>query len=111
VSVDAADEPSEWPWAGPDWRDHVDPSMVSSIVGIDVAVPDPSAVSAVWGQVLGVAPTDDALHTDDAIIRFVDSRSDRDREGITAIDVTTTDPALAGATRAFLGVTLRFLTG
>lgn len=111
VSVDAADEPAEWPWAGPHWRDHVDTTTVRSIVGMEVAVPDPSRVSATWGQVLGIEPTDESLDIDDGIVRFVEPHPGTPREGIAAIDLTTTDPALAGTSQNILGVTLRFVTG
>jgi hypothetical protein len=110
VSVDAADEPAEWPWAGPNWRDHVATTTVRSIVGMDVAVPDPSGASTTWGQVLGIEPTDECLHIDDGIVRFVEPHPGESREGITAIDFTTTDPALAGTSQNLLGVTLRFVT-
>lgn len=114
VSIDAADEPAEWPWAGPDWRDHVDTTTVRAITGMDVTVPDPAGASAIWGRVLGIVPTDDRLHVDDGVVRFVRSEpggSGEPSEGITAIDLVTTDPALAGTTRKLLGVTLRFATG
>jgi len=111
VSVDAADQPAEWPWAGPSWRDHVDTTTVRSITGMDVTVPDPATASATWGHVLGIAPTDDCLSIDDGLVRFVLPRPGSSREGITAIDLATTDPALAGTSQDLLGVTLRFATG
>jgi hypothetical protein len=110
VSVDAADEPAEWPWAGPSWRDAVDTTTVKSIVGMDVAVADPSSASATWARVLGIEPTNQTLHVDDAIIRFVELEPDNPREGIAAIDFATADTARAGTSHNVLGVSLRFVT-
>jgi hypothetical protein len=111
VSIDAADEPAEWPWAGAGWRDHVDTTTVRSIVGMDVTVPDPGSASVTWGLVLGVEPTDDRLHLDGGVVRFVTPDAGDYREGITAIDFATTDPARAGTSQDILGVTLRFTAG
>lgn len=109
VSVDATDEPAEWPWAGPSWRDHVDTSVAAAIVGLDVAVDDPVVSCATWGRVLGVEPAAAVLTTDDGPVRFVEADPDSGREGIVAIDVSTPDPALAGTRRELLGVTVRFV--
>lgn len=113
VSIDAVDEPAEWPWAGPDWRGHVDTGVVRAIAGLDVTVADPSGAAAAWGRALGVTPTGDVLHVDDATVRFVEAPAGDGpgRQGITAVDVVTPDPARAGTTHDLLGVTLRFTTG
>jgi hypothetical protein len=108
VSIDAADDPADWPWAGPDWRDHVDTTAVRGIAGMDITVADPTGAGATWGHVLGVTPTGDGLPIDDGVVRFVAPGPDRPGEGLTAIDLVTTDPALAGTARDLLGVTLRF---
>jgi hypothetical protein len=108
VSVDAADDPADWPWAGARWRDHVDTSKVGAVVGIDVAVDDPVAAAATWAHVLGVAPTGPTLAVDDASVRFVTPTAADPRAGITAIDVTTGDRSLVGSTRDLLGVTIRY---
>jgi hypothetical protein len=111
VSIDAADDPAEWPWAGPDWRDHVATTAVGAIVGLDVTVADPAGVCATWAHVLGRTPTDNTVLTDDGPVRFVPPRPDDDaaRQGITAVDLATTDPALAGTTADVVGVTFRFV--
>lgn len=109
VSVDAAREPAEWPWAGPEWRDHVRTARSAAIVGLTVAVPAPADVAGVWGQVLGVAPDrSDALHLDDATVRFV-APAAAGPEGITHIDVATPVDDLVGDEHAVVGVTVRFV--
>lgn len=109
VSVDAADDPAEWPWAGADWRDHVDTAKVRALVGLDVAVSDPLTAAATWAYVLGVEPDGPRLEVDDATVRFVAPTATDRREGITAIDVTTDHPSLTGSSRDLLGVTIRFV--
>ena len=111
VSVDAADDPAEWPWAGPIWRDHVDTTTVRALSGLEVTVPDPASAVAAWGFVLGVEPDGDRLPVDDGSVRFVPSSPGELRSGITAVDLVATDPALAGTTHDLLGVTLRFVAG
>jgi hypothetical protein len=109
VSVDAADDPADWPWAGSDWRLHVDTALVRAVVGMDVAVRDPVAAAVTWAHVLGIEPDDATIEVDDAVVRFVEPTAADPREGITAIDVTTSEPSLAGADRHLLGVTIRYV--
>jgi catechol 2,3-dioxygenase-like lactoylglutathione lyase family enzyme len=108
VSVDAADDPAEWPWAGPDWRAHVDPTTVTAITGMDVAVDDPAAAAAIWGDVLGIDPDGSTLHLDDATIRFVGRDGGDAGPGITAVDLATARPDLEGTSLGLLGVSIRF---
>lgn len=109
VSIDAASEPAEWPWAGPAWRDHVRTARSSAIVGMTVTVPAPADVASRWGQVLGVEPDGSGvLHLDDAAVRFAPPAGDG-REGITHIDVATPVADLVGQERDVLGVTIRFV--
>lgn len=109
VSVDAAREPAEWPWAGPAWRDHVRGTRSTGIVGMTVTVAAPSEVARRWGQVLGITPDRaDVLHLDDAAVRFVAS-PDGDDAGISELDVATPVPDLVGQERDLLGVTFRFV--
>ncbi|MFK8023505.1 MAG: VOC family protein [Ilumatobacter sp.] len=104
VSIDACDEPSEWPWAGHTWRD--DPSTVASgIGGITVSVEDPSAACARWAAALGIDPDPDgrSLTTDDAIVRFRAATGD-DRIGITAIELLTSSGSDRPVPTSLLGV-------
>jgi len=105
VSVDAADESAEWPWAGPVWRDHVDVSRVSSIVGMTVGVDDPTAACAMWAAVLGATSADNTIVTDDATTRFRTVGSDQ-RRGIVQVDFAATNRADAGTSHDLLGVTV-----
>ena len=105
VSIDAAREPAEWPWAGPRWRDHVDTSQVSSIGGMTVSVEDPTAACRVWAHALGISAADDRIEVDDATVRFRATEAGG-RSGITHVEVTTPRPDLRGTTHDLLGVTV-----
>jgi Glyoxalase-like domain len=109
VSVDSANEPAEWPWAGPTWRDHVDTTTASAIVAMEVAVEDTAGAAEIWAQVLGIRAAGDTFHVDDAIVRFVEPGHNDRRRGITAIDFTTTRSELVGTSLDVLGVTVRFV--
>jgi hypothetical protein len=111
VSVDAAVTASEWPWAGPDWRKHVNDSRVHAIVGLNVAVTDPTQACATWANVLGVEPDGVSLATDDGSVRFVDAATHGGREGIVGLSLATRDRALADTSMELLGVAVRFVAG
>ena len=58
VSLDWADPPESWHWAGPSWRgDEAIVNAASSrgygITSLEVAVEDPPASAAIWASVLG----------------------------------------------------------
>jgi len=57
VSLDWANPPQSWHWAGPEWigraPEHADPGLA----GITVEVSDPAAAAARWAQALGLAVT------------------------------------------------------
>lgn len=109
VSIDAAQRPAEWPWAGPAWRDHVRTTRSESIAGMTVAVASPDAAARVWGGVLGIEPDEsNALHLDDATVRFVESAGG-DESGICGLDVVTSERALIGEESHMLGIAVRFV--
>lgn len=108
VSIDAAVEPTEWPWAGPSWRDHVRTRTVSCIAGLTVAAADPDAVCSVWGAVLGVEPTEGTLRVDDARVHFRAIGPDG-REGIVRMQLATPEPRRVGAALDVLGVTVELV--
>jgi len=101
VSLDAAQPPSSWRWAGPDWEAR--PRGDAAIVGAELQGPDPAALAARWSQVLDRRATEDGagghvIRLDDGVISFVAER-DRRGEGLAGIAVRVPDPgrALAAA--------------
>lgn len=53
VSLDQSRPYGSWRWGGPQWTAQIGPSTPGRLAGITVAVGDPQAVAARWGQVLG----------------------------------------------------------
>lgn len=60
LSFDAMPEWDAWVWAGPAWRERAQGGTVRGIAGAVLAGPDPDALAARWGAVVGVAPRRDA---------------------------------------------------
>jgi len=54
VSLDRSDPYGSWRWGGPGWTGRTGEGAAGHLAGITVAVEDPAAVSARWGEVLGV---------------------------------------------------------
>ena len=75
LSVDQTESWGEWPWAGPDWRDHRRTERVVGVEAVVIAANDPQAMAARWSAVLGVRATVDGdgvtVATDDGRIDFV----------------------------------------
>ncbi|HEY2551340.1 MAG TPA: hypothetical protein VGI64_12260 [Streptosporangiaceae bacterium] len=92
VSLDWADPPRSWRWAGPDWTGQAPPLLAGgSLTGLTIEVSDPAAAAARWAQILGLTASEtgpDAaqIRLDDAgqDLRFVPVSSGRG-EGITQV--------------------------
>jgi hypothetical protein len=59
VSLDWAEPPQSWRWAGPEWTGQAPPHAAGGVSGITVEVGDPAAAAARWAQILGLTVTDD----------------------------------------------------
>ena len=53
VSIDQTDIPGEWPWAGKTWKQRRESSVTNGIIGMEVAVNDPTASADRWSD-LGI---------------------------------------------------------
>lgn len=59
VSIDWADPPESWHWAGPRWRGQAPPDTEpGAVTGCTIAVEDPTATDQRWADVLDVDPAD-----------------------------------------------------
>jgi hypothetical protein len=54
VSLDRSKPYGSWRWGGPQWTAQVGTGAAGRLAGITIAVADPAAVAARWGEVLGV---------------------------------------------------------
>jgi catechol 2,3-dioxygenase-like lactoylglutathione lyase family enzyme len=109
VSVDRSDQPAEWHWAGPQWRDHVRTGVVTDLVGVEVQADDPAATAARWAAVLGRPVTGGTtVEVDDATIAFVEA-SDGRGPGVAAVHLSAADRSRAGERLELVGTTVRLV--
>jgi hypothetical protein len=98
VSLDWADPPQSWRWAGPEWTGGAPSHPSGGVSALTVEVFQPADVAARWAEVLGLTVTDDSggatIRLEDAgqQLRFVPATSRRG-EGITEVTLATERPA------------------
>ena len=103
LSIDQADPPESWAWAGPDFAYHANSSVASDLVGAEIQGDDPDALAASWSVALGLpVTTDRTIELDDAVLRFV-AATDGRGDGLAAIDVLAVDRGRAGETLELSG--------
>ena len=89
VSIDSSRPYGSWRWGGPEWTGRIGHGAPGRLSGITVAVADPPAVAARWGEVLGATVAGDGqprLHLEEAEVRFATAESDA-AEGLTEVVV------------------------
>ncbi len=95
LSVDRADLPGAWPWAGPSWRDHVRTDVVSAVDAVVIEAHEPAGMASRWAQLLGCdAEADRISLSGGGEIRFVPS-GDRG-EGVAGFVLAASGPERAG---------------
>jgi hypothetical protein len=57
LSLDWADPPESWRWAGPEWTGHAPVRRHGGLRGITIEVADPASTAARWAEVLGLTVT------------------------------------------------------
>ena len=108
LSLDQADPPESWLWAGQDWQYHSLDSVVCDIVAIDIQAEDRDAMAERWAQAVGIPASGGVIQLDDAQIRFV-AAGDGRGDGLTAADLTATDRSRAGETLDICGFQFRLV--
>ncbi len=90
VSLDWADPPESWRWAGPAWTAKAPPHDPGGISGVTVEVDDPGSAAARWATVLGLEAVSDGpaatvrLVVADQLLRFEPAATGRG-EGIVEV--------------------------
>jgi hypothetical protein len=106
LSLDAMEPRERWEWGGPNWQANVRTDVSLGIVGAELQGDDPDALSARWGQVLGLereaVEAGFRIGLDGGELRFV-AATDGRGEGLGAIDVLVRDVAAVTARAAELG--------
>jgi hypothetical protein len=94
LSLDVADPPESWRWAGPGWRDRARTDVTTAITAVEMQTPDPVALARRWSRVLdrpavvGGGGLEIALES--GTIRFA-AAGEGLGEGIAAFDVAVAD--------------------
>lgn len=110
VSLDRSEPYGTWRWGGPQWTGRTGAGARGRLTGITVAVADPPAVAARWGEVLGVPVSGEqlpVLRLDGSEVRFEPAAEER-AEGLVEIAVEL-EPGRAPETMEVGGVRLRLL--
>ncbi|MGH2685218.1 MAG: VOC family protein [Actinomycetota bacterium] len=92
VSLDWANPPGSWHWAGPAWTGGQPEHDTGGITAITIETPDPERLAQRWADVLGVSAEGPQIELDggDQRLRFVASDGG---EGIVAVEATAPGPA------------------
>jgi hypothetical protein len=89
VSLDRSEPYGTWRWGGPGWTGQLGAGAPGRLAGITIAVNDPSAVAARWGEVLGLEVSGEdlpVLRLDGGEVHFETAASER-AEGLVEIAV------------------------
>jgi len=91
VSIDRADPPDSWRWAGPGWTGRTGTGAAGRVEGVTVRVAQPESVAARWAEVLGgPAPG----------VRFEPAARDR---GVTDVTVAVPEAVRRGRDAVMIG--------
>jgi len=97
VSLDRSQPYGSWRWGGPQWTGRIGEGAAGRLAGVTIAVADPPAVAACWGEVLGLSVGDEGtpvLRTDGGQVAFTRA-ADARGEGLVEIAVELA-PGLRG---------------
>jgi hypothetical protein len=94
VSLDWADPPESWRWAGPEWTGRAPQHPAEGVSGLTIEVTDPAGAAARWATVLGLTVSADGGA---AVIRLAHAGQDlrfvpasvAGSEGITEVRLST----------------------
>ncbi len=98
VSLDRSLPYGSWRWGGPEWTARIGSGSSGELTGITVAVTDPGAAAARWGEVLGVpvqAGDEPRLALDGGEVRFARCE-EGDVEGVVEISVAVPESVRGG---------------
>lgn len=73
VSLDWADPPESWRWAGPEWTGRAPSHADGGVSGLTIEVTDPAGAAARWAEALGLTGTHDGGST---IVRLAQAGQD-----------------------------------
>ena len=102
LSLDEANPPESWLWAGHDWQYHSLDGVVREIVAIDIQADNPDEMAEQWAKAVGIPATEGVIELDDSQIRFFKA-SDGRGDGLASAELLATDRGRAGETFKICG--------
>lgn len=108
VSIDQTEEPAEWTWAGPDWREFQRPGVIDGLAAVEIQSDAPDITAARWAAVLDRPAVDGVISCDDGEVRFVLSTDGRG-EGVGGFDVVAADRSMAQTAVNVVGARVSFV--
>tara|TARA_B110000438_G_scaffold301111_1_gene355161 strand:+ start:981 stop:1715 length:735 start_codon:yes stop_codon:yes gene_type:complete len=92
LSLDYMDPPESWKWAGDNWSEEVDTTLVESISGVQVQSSDPNEMKRKWQSVLSVNTeiAKSIINLDNTIIEFTEDVDGRGN-GVSAFQIQAND--------------------
>jgi Glyoxalase-like domain len=106
VSLDRSQPYGSWRWGGPQWTARIGEGAPGRLAGVTIAVADPDAVAARWGEVLGVPVSSGQdgplLSLDGGEVRFARAEHDR-AEGLCEIALELPATVRSGQEELVLG--------
>ena len=102
LSLDEANPPESWLWAGHDWQYHSLDGVVREIVAIDIQADNPEEMAEKWAKAIGIPSTEGVIELDDSQIRFFKA-SDGRGDGLASAELLATDRSRAGETFKICG--------
>jgi hypothetical protein len=97
LSLDVAEPPASWRWAGPGWPERSRTDVTTAVAAVELRAADPRALSQRWSRVLDrpAAASEAggyAIPLDHGTLRFAAGGA-AEAPGIAAFDVAARDPA------------------
>ena len=80
LSLDWMNPKESWKWAGPNWSEFVNTSIIKRFVGVEIQSDDPEAMKNKWQSVLRMpseSVSDRQINLDNTWIRFVEDEDGR----------------------------------
>jgi hypothetical protein len=101
LSLDSAEPPESWRWAGPGWDKR---SVPGRLEAVEIQSGEPEPLARRWAGILGRQERDGVIELDQGAVRFV---PDRDGRGERLSGVEVTVPGAREETLEIGGVRLR----
>jgi|TARA_B110000438_G_C15783778_1_gene637464 hypothetical protein len=93
LSLDQMNPPNSWKWAGTDWEETIDSSVVDTIKGVQIQSANPASMKQKWERVLGVKNDGNKILLDSTWLEFIEDNDGRG-EGIHSFNIKVKDSEL-----------------